>query len=371
MKLAIIGSRGFLTDYGGFETFTKQLVLGLKKKGYEITVYGLNRYRNPEKEKYFAETRRVWVSSIRIKFLEKVSASFLSVIHASFSKNKIILLLGVSAALLSGLPRLMGKRIIINVDGIEWKREKWPKCISFFLHISELLSSVFCHEVIADSKNIAKYIEEKYNRVPIFIPYGAEIGNDKIENDNEILKKYNLKPKAYFLQVCRLEPDNNPHIVAREFMTYKGNKELVIIGDTPHSITYRENLKRLTDERIKFLGAIYGDEYKIILRNAYCYIHGHEAGGTNPVLLEAMASAKYPIVLNVPYNLEVISNCGTSFSKNIGELSNRLETLDKNGSFIEEAGKRALQRVQKFYTWETAISDYDSVFKRVTRAHYC
>jgi len=360
MKLAIIGSRGFLTDYGGFETFTRELVLNLKEKGYDITVYGLKRYKNPENDKKFPEVKRVWIPSLKIKFLEKVVVSFLSTIHASFSKNKILLLLGVSPGLLLWLPRLMGKRIVINVDGIEWQRPKWSKFIAFFLRLSEAFASIFSDTIIADSKNIANYIIKKYKKIPVYIPYGADF-NSKC--DDTVLRKYNLKPMDYFLQVCRLEPENNSHVIIREYLDYKRNKKLVIIGDTPHSIGYKESLKKMADERVKFLGGLYGKEYKVILRNAYCYIHGHEAGGTNPALLEAMASGKCVVVLDVPYNLEVIEDCGISFSKKEGKLLHQIERLDKDGKLVSFMGQKALIRVKKFYTWGKVIFEYDQVIK--------
>ncbi len=367
MKIAIIGSRGFLVSYGGFETFVNKLVLGLKDKGYEFTVYGLKKYRNPEKDKYFPEVKRIWLPSINVKFLEKVSTSFLSVIHASFSKNKVLLLLGVSPVLLCWLPRLLGKKIIINVDGIEWKRPKWSKIASFFLRLSEALASVFCHIIIADSKAVKKYFKRKYKKEPVYIPYGADINNNSSGKDLEVLKKYGLKPREYFLQVCRIEPENNPHITVREFIKYKGEKKLVIIGDTPHSIEYKNKLKRMANHKIKFLGAVYGEDYKVILRNAYCYIHGHEAGGTNPALLEAMAAGKCPIVLKVPYNLEVIENCGFSFTKKEKDLLSKIEHLEKNGKFLEDIEKKVIERVKKVYSWEKVISKYEKIFKLFTK----
>ena len=116
---------------------------------------------------------------------------------------------------------------------------------------------------------------------------------------------------------------------------------------------------------IKFLGGVYGEKYKAILKNAYCYIHGHEAGGTNPALLEAMASGKCVVVLDVPYNLEVIEDCGISFSKKEGDLLRKLKILDKNEKLVKSLGEKAFQRVKKFYTWEKIIFEYDKLFKEL------
>jgi len=365
MKLAIIGSRGFLSDYGGFETFVRKLVLGLKDNGYDITVYGLKRYHNSTQDRYYPEIKRVWIPSTKIKFLEKVIASFLSILHVTLSKNKIILLLGVSPGLLLWIPFLMGKKILMNVDGIEWKRPKWSKFIALFLRLSEIFSIIFSHILIADSIAIQEYLRQRYRTNSFYIPYGADTNNGIDDNDLDILKKYNLKQKDYFLQVCRLEPENNAHITIREFLNYRGARQLVIVGDTPHSIKYKENLKKRANGKVKLLGGIYGDDFKTILKNAYCYIHGHEAGGTNPALLEAMASGRCPVVLNVPYNLEVIEDCGISFSKDEGDLAEKLAKLENDDNLVDQLGKKALQRIQKFYTWDRVIRAYDSLLKSI------
>jgi len=366
MKLAIIGSRGFLTDYGGFETFVKKIVLGLKDKGYDITVYGLKKYHNCIQDKYYPEIKRIWIPSTKVKFLEKVIASFLSILHITVSQNEIILLLGVSPGLLLWIPFLMGKKILMNVDGIEWKRPKWSKFIAIFLRLSEIFSSIFSHILIADSKVIQEYLSQRYKTNSFYIPYGADMNNGINDNDLDILKKYNLKQRDYFLQVCRLEPENNAHIIIREFLNYRGAKQLVIVGDTPHSIKYRENLKKQANGKVKLLGGIYGDDFKTILKNAYCYIHGHEAGGTNPVLLEAMASNNCVLVLNAPYNLEVIGDCGISFSKESGDLLEKIKMLDKNVNLANNLKKKAFIRVTKLYTWEKVIADYDKLFKTLS-----
>jgi len=369
MRIAIIGSRGFLTDYGGFETLVRRLALGLKKKDYEVTVYGLRRYHNTINDDEYPGVRRVWVPSIGLKYLEKVSATLLSTIHATFSKNEIILLLGVSSALLVWLPLTFGKKIVVNIDGIEWQRNKWPRFVSFFLFLSEVLCVKLCHLIVADSKKIADYIKVKYGRGSIFIPYGAETNNKVEASDKRILAQYGLRAKRYFIQVCRLEPENNCHVVIGEFINYSGDKEMVIIGDTPHSVSYKKRVMNKTDGRVKFLGAIYGGNYRVLLRNAYCYVHGHEAGGTNPALLEAMASERCPLVLDVPYNREVIADCGMSFNKKPYDLLRKLQIADKNPVLVKSYGKYALRRVNECYTWKKVIADYDEAFRALCRHH--
>gem|GEM_PF-3779773 len=216
------------------------------------------------------------------------------------------------------------------------------------------------------SEVIAKYIKTKYKKRVIFIPYGADKSTPS-DNDRVILSKYQLKPDAYFLQACRLEPENNAQLVIGEYTNYKGNKDLVIVGDTKHSLPYKQYLKKIANGQVKFLGGIYNEDFKVILRNAYCYIQGHEAGGTNPVSLEAMASARCPLVLNVPYNIAVIKDCGISFSKSKGDLKSKLELVEKNTHLVKELGWRAFQKAQTEYAWSKIISAYDQIFASLSR----
>lgn len=364
MKIAIIGSRGFLTEYGGYETFVRKLALGLKDNAFSVIVYGIAGYHNPENDGYYPEITRVWLPTISVRFLEKVVSSLLAVIHVCFSKADAILSISVSPGLLLFLPRLFGKKVIVNPDGIEWQRMKWSSFINFWLRVSELTAVLFSHLVVADSKTIANYIKNKYKKRVIFVPYGAD-ANERDIDDSAILSKYELRARQYFLQVCRLEPENNPDLTISEFLQYDGDKKLVVVGDTPHSIEYKQKLQKMCNHKVRLLGGIYGSDYKVILRNAYCYIHGHEAGGTNPALLEAMASARCPIVLDVPYNREVIEDCGLSFLKAKGDLSSKLEMLDKNQKLVINLGQKAFNRATQHYTWDKVIAEYHKLFRTI------
>ncbi len=279
--------------------------------------------------------------------------------HLTFSDADICLFLGVSPVLFSFLPRLFGKRLAVNIDGLEWKRKKWGRVASFYLKFSEKLAGIFCHEVVADSMAIKEYYEKAYKKNANFIAYGTEIVNYQ---DTNTLAKYGLEKEGYILQVCRLEPENNTHIVIREFERVKTNLKLAIVGDAPYSGEYVKSLKKTKDPRIKFLGAIYGYDYKVLQSNAYCYIHAHEVGGTNPALLEAMGAGNCVIVLNVPFNVEVINEAGFSFSKKEGDLTYKLQYLIDNPKIVKEYRQKAVKRVKENYNWDSIINQYESLF---------
>lgn len=363
MKIAIIGTRGIPAKYGGFETFAERLSSGLTQKGYCLKVYCSLLYAS-DKSGFYNGIERVFIPSIPLKPLEKFLTSFLSVLHSLFRKTDVILLLGVSPVLISWLPRFLGKKLVINIDGLEWKRAKWNKILSFFLKLSERLAGTFCNQVVTDSLVIHRYYYEKYKKTSVYIPYGADIIEDSNEN---VLKKYGLEKGRYILQVCRLEPENNVHLIMREFSKTGADLDLVILGDNRYDTEYIRLFKSFRNPRIKFLGAIYGDDYKSILKNAYCYVHGHEVGGTNPALLEAMAAGKCVLVLNVPFNLETIDDAGIPFSKEEDDLANKLGDLVGNPTRLIQYERKAVERIKEAYNWERVINEYESLFLKVLK----
>jgi glycosyltransferase involved in cell wall biosynthesis len=176
------------------------------------------------------------------------------------------------------------------------------------------------------------------------------------------LDKYGLKKNGYFLQVCRLEPENNSDLVIREYGSVETNLPLVIVGDAPYSDSYKVRLKEMADPRVYFAGAVYGREYDVLRGNAFCYIHAHEVGGTNPSLLEALAAGNCVAVLDVPYNVEVTDNAGLAFSRERGSLSGLLQDLVDNPGRMEQLRHRAVERIRSHYSWETVIDAYEKLF---------
>ncbi len=357
-RLAIIGSRGIPGHYGGFETFAERLSLGLVERGHSVTVYCTAAYDNYKKMEYQG-VKRVIVPSVPIKSLEKIFTSLLSCIHTATTRYQIIYFLGVSPVLFAWLPRLAGTKTVINIDGLEWKRQKWGRAAAWYLRFSESLSGSLCDVVIADSMEIKRYFEEEYGKEAIYIAYGADVASHE---DNGVLARYGLESRKYFLQVCRLEPENNTEILLREYAKVQTDIPLVILGGAPYSDTYQEKLKQIADSRVKFLGSVYGSDYNVLRSHAFCYIHGHEVGGTNPALLEALAGGNCVIALDVKYNLEVIGDAGLSFSKSDGSLSRMLADLIAHPECADGFRIKAMDRIRQCYTWKSIIDKYENLF---------
>ena len=231
--------------------------------------------------------------------------------------------------------------------------------------------------MICDSINIEKYIKEdykKYNPKTEFIAYGANTERSKLNSEDENLiswyKDNEIKENEYYLVVGRFVPENNYNLMINEFMKTKTKKDLVLITNIKKNKFYEE-LKSSTsfreDSRVKFVGTVYNQELlKKIRENAYGYIHGHEVGGTNPSLLEALASTKLNLLLNVGFNKEVGKDGAVYFDKSNNNLSNLIDRVDLlNFDELNEIDKKAKARINNDYTWEKIIDKYESLFLEV------
>ena len=267
-----------------------------------------------------------------------------------------------------------GIKLYINPDGHEWLRAKWSKPVKKYWKISEQLMVKEADLVICDSKNIEKYILEsysKYNPKTTFIAYGADLEKSKLSNESEELinwyKEKNVKPGNYYLIVGRFVPENNYKTMISEFMKSNTKKDLVIITNVERNKFY-EKLRKETgfekDSRIKFVGTVYEKELiKKIRENAFAYIHGHSVGGTNPSLIEALATTNLNLLYDVGFNREVGIDSALYWSKEEHSLANLIDTADvMPEEEIKLYGGKSSKRVNEAYTWEKIVDEYENIF---------
>lgn len=267
----------------------------------------------------------------------------------------------------------LGGKLYVNPDGHEWMRAKWSAPVRKYWKYSEQMMVRHCDLLVCDSKNIEKYIKEsycKYNPNTTFIAYGAETRKSTLsDNDKTLLDWYsskNLKPKSYYLVVGRFVPENNYEIMIREFMKNKSERDFALITNV--SEKFLAELKKKTgfdrDKRIKFVGTVYEQELlKKIRENAYGYFHGHEVGGTNPSLLEALGSTDINLLLDVGFNREVAENSALYWTKDSGSLAGLIDKADSmSDSEIAELSQKAKQRINDEYSWQYICNKYEELF---------
>ncbi|MEW6095873.1 MAG: DUF1972 domain-containing protein [bacterium] len=365
MKIAIIGTRGVPARYGGFETCAEELSIRLVEKAHEAIVYCRNT-NSPDRPKEFKGVKLIHLPSIKTKITDTFSHTFLSMIHVLFQGVDVILVFNAANSPLCIIPRLFGKKVAINVDGLEWRRKKWGRIAKKYYQFAEYLSTKVCNKIIADSKAIQRYYLEKYNVETTFIPYGADT---EVLSKPDIIKKYNLIKDNYFFVVTRLEPENNPDLTVKAFEQVKTDKKLVIIGDVSYKSRFVQELKKTKDSRIIFIPPVYKkDHIKELFCNCYAYIHGNEVGGTNPALLSALGYGNCVLALNVPYNAEVVGKSAILYDKSIEDLSRKMQYLIDNPDVVLEYKKKAVNRIKEAgYIWEKVTSGYEKLLLSLTQ----
>lgn len=369
-SIAIIGSRGIPNRYGGFEKFTEVLSTELVKKGKKICV-SCEYSPKPRIDKFNGVDLFYFPIKPPKNSLLRIVYEFLydgySLLWASKHTDSIYML-GYSAAMLFFIPKLYGKELLVNPDGMEWKRSKFNGLVRLLLKLSENLAVFWADKMIADSKEIKNYLDIKYNLNSIFIPYGAsEI--KEIEWTQKILpeslKKIKINP-SYYLVVSRLEPENNIEMIIKGYLKSKTKKPLIIIGDFADP-NYEEYIKKIIrkssrNKKIVFTGGIYNPKLLNMLRqNCYAYLHGHSVGGTNPSLLEGMISKNMIIAHDNVFNKEVCSDNAFYF-KNPEELTSKLELIEKYPDNYFELKNRIYNKAKKDYSWVRVVNQYDVLF---------
>jgi len=361
MKIALIGSRGIPACYSGFETFYENLAIRLSARGHQVTVYNRKQYVN-HPSKYYKGVKLVTLPTLRNKHLDTLYHTFISVIHAAFQRYDIAYLCIVGNSPLTLFTRLFGMKTVLNVDGEDWKRDKWRGLEKTYLKICERVATIFPHVVISDSQVIRKRYLKDYKAETVFIPYGANIGRSE---DASYLAKFGLKKEEYILFVGRLVPENNIHLLINAFNELKSDYKLVIIGDAPYVEDYKQELKRMAGQNVIFTGYLFGEGYASLSSNCYLFVLPSGVDGTRPVLLDQMGFGNCVLVNGSPANLEVIGEAGLFFNgkEGIGDLVAKMEFLLNRPEVVQDYRIKAVDRVEKYYSWDAITLKYEELFR--------
>ncbi|KAF0148586.1 MAG: glycosyltransferase-like protein [Ignavibacteria bacterium] len=360
IKLAIVGTRGIPAKYGGFETFAEEISKRLVKLEYEVAVYC-------DKDSFeFQEFLGVKLKFINTtKNINPIYYCYLS-LRDALKYNDIVYVTGVAGAISYWINIFYRKIIVTNTDGVEYYRNKWNLSEKLFLRFSEMISVLFSSSIIADSTGIKKHLVRNYHfekKIKV-IEYGA----NTITKFYEINDLNNLEPNSYYLIVARIEPENNIDKIIAGYLLCNTNKKLVIVGNYLPLSDYISKLFNLCqhNKKIIFLGGIYDKEKLIAIRqNCFAYIHGHSVGGTNPSLLEAMASMNIIIAHDNIFNREV--TCSKMFYFHTHqELKNILQNVEQlPHTKLDELKQFATKRIKEYYNWELITKRYDDFFREL------
>ncbi len=362
MRIAILGTRGIPASYGGFETFAEHLSTRLVGRGHEVTVYCRAHYVSPRQLEYHGVSLTV-LPTIRHKYLDTVIHAFISALHAVPRRFDAALICNAANAPFAPILRLTGTPVAINVDGLEHKRKKWNWLGRHYYLLAERLATVLPSATVTDAQVIHDYYLARYKATSTMIAYGSEVER---RPDRETVRQWRVEPNRYVLYVSRLEPENNAHLVIEAFKKVRTAYRLLIVGDAPYAHDYINDLRARArgDKRIIFTGFVFGQDYRALQQNAYCYVHATEVGGTHPALLEAMGYGNCVLTLATPENIEVVSDAGIPFAEE-SDLVEKLQRVLRDGSLVQAYRHRAQIRVQKYYDWDHVVDQYEHLFARM------
>lgn len=364
MKISIIGTRGIPNHYGGFEQCAEYLALGLIKRGFEVIVY--NSHNHPYKEKKWNGVQIVHCYDPEDKL--GTAGQFVYDLNCIMDVRKrncdIILQLGYTSS--SGWNWLMPKKAVVttNMDGLEWKRTKYSDVVKKFLRYAESLAVKKSDYLISDSIGIKNYLKNKYGALSAYIAYGANLFQD---NNVIALESYNLLPYTYDMLIARLEPENNIETVLDGVVKSNLSRPFLVIGN--YNTKYGSYLKARYSNyiNINFLGGIYDIEMLNNLRYySNIYFHGHTVGGTNPSLLEAMASNSLICAHSNDFNRYILGEDALYFT-NHNDVAKHLTDTKYSDYKIQSMLVENTKKIVELYDWEIIIAQYADHFNSILK----
>lgn len=362
MKILIIGTRGIPNNYGGFEQFAEYLSLSLTKRGHNVSVY--NSHNHPYKEKFWNDVNIIhkFDPEYKLGTAGQFIYDLICIRDLKNHKADIVLQLGYTSSSIWWWLLPKNTIIVTNMDGLEWKRTKFSKKVQNFLKFAERLGAKHSDYLVADSIGIQNHIKNTYNLESTYIPYGTDIF---YKPEDFVLEKYNLKSYDYDLLIARLEPENNIETILQGVSDSNIERPFLVIGN--HMTKYGTYLKeKFKKSNIKFLGGIYEKDVLNNLRYfSNIYYHGHSVGGTNPSLLEAMASNSLICANNNEFNKYILNEDAYYFN-NSDEIKQIHSTLKKNDSEMNKVMNN-IEKIKTLYSHEKIADEYLALFEKALK----
>ncbi|KKB77277.1 hypothetical protein VW29_18050 [Devosia limi DSM 17137] len=354
----ILGTRGIPAAHGGFETFAQHLALYLRDRGWNVTVYcQADNNAAHRREDDWNGIRRVHFGTAHGGPIGTVQFDLRCVLDV-LRRPGIDLVLGYNTAILNVLQRLAGRRVLMNMDGIEWKRGKWPLPARAWFYCNEVIGSNTCSTAIADHPEIARHLARRSFRPAEIIPYGAaSVSAAPVAP----LDPFGLHPSRYMLTVARMEPENSILEMVSAFSARPRGMKYLLLGALDPSKPYHRRVRAAASDEVVFAGAIYDRPIVQALRfHAYACLHGHQVGGTNPSLVEAMGAGSAIIAHDNRFNRWTAGE-GQLFFTDINSCSAALGEALTNSARITVARQMARQRHQQHFRWEDVLHAYEQL----------
>jgi glycosyltransferase involved in cell wall biosynthesis len=365
LRIGILGTRGIPNYYGGFEHISEYVSAGLVRKGHSVTVYNSHNHPYAASNWNGVDIVHCYDPEYLIGTAGQFAYDFNCLRDARTRNFDVVLLMGYTSSSVWGRMYPPNSAIITNMDGLEWKRSKYSKPVQRFLKYAEMLAVKYSQFYIADSKVIGSYLKDKYSIDSRYIPYGADLFS---EEEREQLDKTDAQKEDYFLLMARMEPENNIEAILEGFNESASAKNFKVLGDTGNRFGKYITHRFRNDSRIQFKGSIFDNAVvRSLQNNSYLYFHGHSVGGTNPSLLEAMASEALIAAHNNPFNKSVLQSDAFYFD-NAAEVRRLVENVQRHDT-ERTMVKNNLHKIQYQFNWEKVIDEYEEFILECYHAH--
>ena len=351
----MLGTRGVPARYGGFETCVEEIGSRLADRGHEVVVYCRSTTLEADHPSTYLGMELVHLPAVRHRALETISHTGLSVGHLLSRRVDVAFLF--NSANSPFLPLLRARRIPVatHVDGLEWKRAKWTGMGKRYYRVAEQMSVRWSDALIADAQGIADYYTDEFGAATVPIAYGTRaVSPHAVERIAEL----GLERGGYHLVVARFEPENHVDTIVAGYVASGARLPLVVVGSTPYSVDYDTRVRRLADDRVRFLGGVWDAE---LLDGLYAgsatYLHGHSVGGTNPSLLRAMGAGAPVLAFDVVFNREVLAGAGHFFTT-AADVTRLVDEAESDPAATRVLGERAADEVRR-YDWDDVTDRYE------------
>jgi glycosyltransferase involved in cell wall biosynthesis len=363
MRVAIVGSRGFPSTYSGYETLVRYLAPYLRDRGHSVTVYG--RHRGRGYHVYCVDgIRVVGTPVVESKSLSTPSAVAGALHHALRGDYAAVLAVNLVSAPALVVLQHRGTPVLLNTDGLEWRRGKWGVLGKLVFFACAVLAARRVDHLISDSRGIQDYYSRRFGVRSHYIPYGAELRT--VTAENRILDQ-GIQPNGYFLVVARLIPENSIDLILDAYEYASVNTPLVIAGDANYQSDLGDRLRRAVDHGgVHWLGHV-SDQELLEQLWAHCrlYLHGHSVGGTNPSLLQALGLGAPTLAFDTPFNREVLQpHTASLFSSSPIDLGRRMRAV-VNGTLEPISGQEARDLVRDRYCWPRVLAEYEGLLAEI------
>ncbi|WP_285187478.1 glycosyltransferase [Rhodococcus sp. MEB041] len=350
----IIGTRGYPSYYGGFETLVRRLAPYLADQGWDVTVYGRGRTADAGKADGDSRIRSIDTVGVESKSLSTLSYGLTSTAHCAYAKPDVALVMNVANGFWLPLLRARGIPTLVNVDGIEWERAKWGNAAKKLFRAGATATARHADNLVFDSKALGARWSEEFNRTGEFIPYGGSFGKDRPVVDG-------LERRGYILMVARFVPENTVAEFLEAAEQLSERWDVVVVGSSGYGGELEDRLTALTERnpRVRWFGHVSDDEVLFSLwENCGVYFHGHSVGGTNPALVQAMALGAATVARDTVFNREVLGDSGVFAKPNRDAIFIAIDQMMSSSQLQQELSRSAVSRVAEIYTWESVCSSY-------------